>query len=72
VRRLLLQLVWSLLALWITVSSFGAFFYGPVGCSSVLVPARGVRALNLNLDDGFVLDHGNYMTLFFYCFVLPR
>jgi hypothetical protein len=39
------------------------------GCSTVLVPARVVQALNLNLDDlgaqprypgGFVLDHGNH------------
>jgi hypothetical protein len=40
------------------------------GCSTVLVPARVVQALNLNLDDlgaqprypgGFVLDHGNQL-----------
>jgi hypothetical protein len=42
------------------------------GCSTVLVPARVVQALNLNLDDlgaqprypgGFVLDHGNNLKL---------
>ena len=42
----------------------------PPGCSTVLVPARVVQALNLNLDDlgaqprypgGFVLDHGNHL-----------
>jgi hypothetical protein len=42
------------------------------GCSTVLVPARVVQALNLNLDDlgaqprypgGFVLDHGKHLEL---------
>lgn len=55
--------------------SFGSIFFpfgvfrDPAGCSTVLVPARVVQALNLNLDDlgaqprypgGFVLDHGNH------------
>lgn len=45
-------------------------FWRIAGCSTVLVPARVVQALNLNLDDlgaqpcypgGFVLDHGNHL-----------